>query len=136
MNAIDYPTISVGTHKNLVVRFSLAAQVLMQRRGIDPNRLHSLTCPFIVVDGKVTTDINPNAIGNILTIFSCMVAENFIDPQSTRVSLDAAPTADYWATLLDDRISEVDKTIAQSLGKASEARRAKLAAVPPQEQAS
>lgn len=128
MNAIDYPTISVGAHENLVVRMSLASQVLMQRRGLDPVNLAGAMI-------STAEKPNPQAVPNVITVFSCMVAENFIAADPNRVDLNAAPTADYWATQIED-FGEVERVVWSALGKAAEARRAKLAAVPPREQAS
>lgn len=132
MTGIDYPTISVGKHENLVVRYSLAAQLLMRRRGIDPAQLHILTCPFLVRDDKLMQEPNPDAVQNVLTAFSCMVAENFLTERLPGVlDLNSAPTGDYWATLLDGRLPDAEAAVAGALGKAAEARRKKLQAVAP-----
>ena len=142
MTGIDYPTISVGAHENLVVRLSLAAQLLMRRRGIDPAQMAQEMSPTKTVPNpnmRTQTDAptvqigNPGAVQNIVTVFSCMVAENFIDrSKPTQVDLSTAPTADYWATLIED-FSEVEKVVWSAVGKAVEVRRKKLAAVPPME---
>ena len=124
MTGIDYPTITVGAHENLVVRLSLAAQLLMQRRGMDAMKLGALMLP-------VVNDVpNPDAVQNVIIAFSCMVAENFVDQKSTRLDLNAAPTADYWAMQIED-FSAVEKTVWTAVGKAVEERRKRLAVVPP-----
>jgi len=144
MTGVEYPTISVGEHENLVVRFSLAAQVLMRRRGIDPAKIGTMMLAQIArpnesarfqCDPPTITVPNPDAVPNVLAVFACMVAENFIDPKATKLDLGNSPTADYWATQVDD-FASVEKAVWAALGKAAEARRAKLAAVPPKEQAS
>ena len=130
MTGIDYPTISVGAHENLVVRLSLAAQLLMRRRGMDPARMGELMSP------RVNNEPNPDAVGNVVAVFACMVAENFVDRSKPHLcDLSSAPTADYWAMQIDDLVA-VEKVIWQAEGKAVEERRKKLAAVPPMEAAS
>jgi len=48
MIAIEYPTITVGAHEDLVVRMSLASQILMRRaRGIDVAKLGTLMLPKV-----------------------------------------------------------------------------------------
>lgn len=110
MTGIDNPTISVGPHKDLIVKWSLAAQNLCRRRGIDPRRAgHAIAAGYhadrICVNGRCQDPAhvrNEQAEGNLYALFSCMVAANFIDlsrPQS--VDLDQAPSADYWATIAE-----------------------------------
>jgi len=137
MNAIDYPTISVGKHKDIVVRQTIAAEILIGRRGLSMATLGIDIHPWKVDrEGKNTAEPNPNSVANLITVFSCFVAENFIDQDNpARVSLDTVPTADYWACQIDD-IGEVTRVVHAAIKKALEARRAKLAAVPPVEQAS
>jgi hypothetical protein len=126
MTGIDYPTITVGAHENLVVRFSLAAQLLMRRRGIDPVNIFALCAPRLQ-DGSANLD----AVRNVLTIFAACVAENFLDlSKPHRVDLDTAPTADYWATQVED-FAAIEAVIGAALGKAAEERRKRLAVVPP-----
>jgi hypothetical protein len=141
MTGIEYPTISVGEHENLTVRMSLAAQVLMRRRGIDPAKIGQMMLAKIVKPNeaaRLQTDPptiaidNPDAVTNVIAVFSCMVAENFVDKRATKLDLNTAPTADYWATQIDD-FAAVEKAVWDAVGKAVEARRAKLAAVPPME---
>ena len=133
MTGIEYPTITVGAHENLVVRMSLAAELLMIRRGLDPGILIRQVSPMSQGPPKEdkTVDLipNPNWAQNMVTAFSCMVGENFLDPQSTRIDLNAVPTADYWATQIDD-LTDVSKAVIASVGKAMQERRKKLAAVP------
>jgi hypothetical protein len=145
MTGIDYPTVSVGEHENLTVRLSLAAQVLMRRRGIDPAKIGFLMSPTIVepnTEARLQSDPptierpNPDAVANVIGIFACMVAENFVDPKSTKLDLNSAPTADYWTVKIDD-FPAVEKIVWAAVGKAVEERRKKkLAAVPPLEAAS
>jgi len=145
MTGIDYPTISVGEHKDLIVRYSLAAQLLMRRRGIDPGNIGVACSPKKTIpnpnmrlqsDPPTITVNNPECVGNLVTVFSCCVAENFLDMKSpNRVDLNACPTADYWAVLIDD-MAEVDKKVGEAMGKWSEDRRKTLAATPPAEAAS
>jgi hypothetical protein len=145
MTGIDYPTISVGEHKDLTVRYSLAAQLLMRRRGIDPQNIGEACSPKRKIpnpNARLQTDppmievSNKECVGNLITVFSCCVAENFMDmKQPNRVDLGAAPTADYWATQIDD-LTEIDRVVGAAMGKWSEDRQRKLAAVPPMEAAS
>ena len=140
MTGIDYPTITVGAHENLVVRLSLAAQLLMRKRGIDPLRMGELMQPKRVIPNpnmRLQTDpptievSNQDAVGNVLDVFSCMVAENFVDKSSPHLcDLTKTPTADYWATQVDD-FAAVEKAVWTAVGKAVEERRKKLAVVPP-----
>ena len=143
MTGIDYPTITIG-ERQLTVRLSLAAQLLMRRRGIDPATMTQAMQPRktipnpamrIQIDPPTIEVANPDAVQNIITVFSCMVAENFLDTKSTKLDLNSAPTADYWATQIDD-FGEVEKVVWAAVGKAVEERRKKLAAVPPMEAAS
>ena len=116
MIAIDYPTITVG-ERTLVVRYSLASQILMRRRGIDPRALETLTTPE-----------NPKQAENWLTIFGCMVAENFCT--DTAFSLNDAPTADYWAAQLSPlQFVEIPLVCNEAIKKVAEA--LKAAAAPP-----
>ncbi len=145
MTGIEYPTLTVGQHKDLRVRMSLAAQVLMGRRGLDTNKLGELLSGRRTVPNpnmRLQTDpptieiVNHNAVPNVIVAFSCMVAENFFAQMSpTRINLDEAPTADYWALQIDD-FPAVEKAVWDAIKKAGEERRAKLAAVPPMEVAS
>lgn len=139
MTAIDFPTISVGG-RELTVRFSIGAQILMRRRGIDPRRLVQATAPFELDDqGKPKQDAsgapirNENAVQNILIAFSAAVAENFIDQSNPdRVDLNSAPSADYWAMQLHPlQFPEVERAIGESMGKVMEAKRTQLRVVPP-----
>ena len=135
MTGIEYPTISVATHQNLVVRFSLAAELLMIRRGLDPDKIPQLISPILRgpsgSDGSATIAPNPKWAVNMVAAFACMVAENFVDrSQPHRVDFSTAPTADYWATQIDD-LAAVSKVVIAALGKAAEERRKKLAVVPP-----
>ena len=136
MTGIEYPTITVGKHENLMVRWTLAAQLLCQRRGIDPMRIGAAISTMVTrdQDGAVTGVSNPDAVQNIIVVFSAMVGENFLDLTNPRgVDLEDAPTADYWATQIEN-FGEITKVIIASMGKAAEDRRKKLALVP-QEQA-
>lgn len=143
MTGIEYPTITVGRHENLVVRYSLAAQLLMRRRGIDPANMALAMLPSVKVPNpnmRLQTDPpmidrpNAEAVQNVVTVFSCMVAENFFDQSSTKLDLGTAPTADYWATQIED-VGEIAKVVWSAVGKAAEDRQKKLAAVPPMEAA-
>ena len=118
MIAIDYPTITVG-ERTLVVRYSLAAQVLMGRRGIDICKL-----------GEMLAPTNPSGPSNMLQVFAACVAENFTGDSPETFSLDRTPTADYWATQLSHlQFREVDRVLGEAMGKAMEELRA--AAGPP-----
>lgn len=135
MTGIEYPTITVGEH-TLTVRMSLAAQVLMRRRGLDPFNIARLTFPYLVTPAGIpTTERNPDAERNVLIVFGCMVAENFIDPKNPRVDLDVAPSTDYW-TIRIEELAPIEKVIAEALGKAAEQRQARLAVVAPTQAAS
>ena len=113
MLCIEYPTITVG-ERTLVVRYSIAAQVIMKRRGCDPKLLKELLDPA-----------NPAARDNLLVVFSAMVAENFLDAKPEAFSFDGAPTAEYWMAQIEpQQIFEVDRVIAESMGKVSEALKA------------
>jgi hypothetical protein len=145
MTGIEYPTISVGEHQNLTVRWSLAAQFLMKRRGVDPAEAGQLMMATTKVPNPnmrlqsdpPTIEIgNKNAVQNVVIVFSACVAENFLDmSHPNKVDLNAAPSADYWAVQITD-FGEVEKAVWSALGKAVEERRKKLAVVPPAEAAS
>jgi hypothetical protein len=117
---------------------SLASQVLMRRRGLDPNKLHLLIkADRIRQNDKIVEDPTGCAdwVANTITAFSCMIAENFLDlSKPTRVDLNVAPTADYWAVKAD--FAAMETAVWAALGKVLEERRAKLATVPPMEAAS
>ncbi len=137
MTGIDYPTIEIGG-RTLVVRYTLAAQVLMKRRGVDPLKIGTAIYPIVDRTGEVPTIVeNPEGARNTLIAFSAMVAENFLDPASVRVNMDEAPSADYWAFQVGERLPEVWKAVHDCLSKTSEARRKNLqVAAPPQTLAS
>ena len=135
MTGIEYPTITVGTHKDLVVRQSLVAELLIGRRGLSMATIHIAIHPWKTDAAGINTqplEANPDYAQNNVTAFSCFVAENFIDATSYRVSLDSAPSADYWATQIVD-LAPIAKVVREAIKKASEDSRKKLAAVPPQE---
>jgi hypothetical protein len=142
MTGIDHPTVTIGG-RTLTVKFSLAAQLLMRRRGIDIRRIPSLIAPRLHDDGAacVSPDCeqahapNPDAENNIMRVFACMVAHEFVALDSPNVTtLDAAPSADYWAaTAESEDFAPIESAVWSALGKALEARRARLQAVPPPE---
>lgn len=121
MDAFDYPTITLGD-RTLVVRFSLAAQILMIRRGIDPANLATL----LAISDPLRTD-------RLLQVFAACVAENFLDPSApTEYKLDGAPTSDYWASQCDlVDLRDIDIAIGESMGKVREALNKKRARVLP-----
>jgi hypothetical protein len=129
MTGIKYPTITVGEHKDLTVRFSLAAQFLLRRRGIEPVQLGEALAPTLPPHTK-TAPPNLKCVENYVILFSCMVAENFLDKSCQTLELESVPTADYWATQIVD-FAEVETAVTEALKKAAEERRKKLAAVPP-----
>lgn len=140
MTGIEYPTITVGTHCNLTVRLSLAAELLMIRRGLDPTFLVRQISPTIQgpasQDGTATLIPNPGWAQNMVTAFSCMIAENFMDKSQPHLcDMSKVPTADYWATQIDD-LAAVSRAVTDGVGKAVQERRNKLAAVPAMEAAS
>lgn len=139
MTGIDHPVVTVGGH-TLTVKFSLAAHLLMRRRGLDIRRIPSLIAPRLHADGVACLDHkceqahvpNPDEESNVMQVFSCMVVHEFAKldaPAAT--SLDAAPVADYWAAIAeDDDFVRIELAVWTALGKAVEARRARLQAVP------
>lgn len=136
MTGVDYPRVTVRAHENITVKMSLAAQLLMPRRGLNPMRIGEALAPVLVVDGKLTQQPNQNAVANYITAFSCMVCDAFIDlSHPHKVDLDSVPTADYWATQIED-FSLIESAVNDALKKAAEERRKRLAAVPPAEAAS
>lgn len=141
MTGIDYPTVTIDGRK-LTVKLSLAAQMLMRRRGIDVRRLPSLISPKFHPNGMGCVDPacaepthteNPDVGENVMKIFACMVAHEFVDLSNpSMASLDAAPSADYWTTLADfEEHQEIMVAVWTSLGKVLGARLAKLQVVPP-----
>lgn len=123
MNAITFPTITIGS-KVVTIRFSLAAQLLIRRRGLDPRNL-----------APALDRANPDCITNMLTVFSACAAESMVDKSDpSKYNLDAAPTADYWASELHPlQFPELEAVLAISMGKVTEARRElTLVVVPPQ----
>jgi hypothetical protein len=134
MLAIDYPVIDIGPHKGLVVRHSHAAQILMRRRGLDPARAHLLmrATKRRQEDGTIVDVANGCEAwrDNTYLYFSCCVAENFVDKANpSRVNLDVAPTADYWAMVCED-FQALELACWQAMGKALEAERQKQPAPP------
>ena len=120
MNAIDYPTITVG-ERTLIVRFSLVAQILMRRRGMDPGKLDVLTSPA-----------NPEARENWLKLFACMVDENFESQAKPEAYVAGnGPSGDYWATQIDpDEFGDMCAVCNESMGKVAESLRKRRAAAP------
>ena len=148
MNEVQFPTITVGD-RSLVVRYSIAAQVLMKRRGIDPRNLLAQMSPFLLsgeydangkpkplLDANGAILRNPACEENILTVFSACVAENVLDQSNPdRFDLNKAPTADYWMTQLGPlQFSQVEAVIGEAMGKVLEEQRhkLKLVAAPPE----
>jgi hypothetical protein len=145
MNDIKFPTISVGG-RDLVVRISIAAQLLMSRRGIDIYKLSDALARRII-DPENSAPVgkndkgeplfsfipNPRYPDNLMFVFAAAVAENFVDQTNPdKVDLNKAPTADYWATQLHPlQFAEVQDKIEEALGKVSEARQAGLRVVAP-----
>ena len=141
MIGIDYPTFVFGD-RTLTVRYSLAAQLLMRRRGVEPSRLIQATSPRLhpgdlpcIAKGPCSVPgcrPNPDAVQAAFVVFSACVAENYIELRPERVNLDAAPSADYWATQLDSEDFErAQKAVAEALSKMLEARKRRLQAVEP-----
>lgn len=145
MNAVQFPTITVGD-RALTVRYSLAAQVLMRRRGIDPRHLLRYISPFKVIegtdgagdsiamqDGKPVFNEDNNVVENVLKVFSCMVAENLMDQSHPeRYDLNMAPTSDYWTALIHPlQFPDIEAVIGEAMGKATEERRKLLLVVAP-----
>jgi hypothetical protein len=140
MIGIDYPTFVFGD-RTLIVRYTLAAQVLMRRRGVEPGRLFAATAPRlhpgdVPCTAKGPCSVpgcrpNPDAVQNAFVVFSACVAENYVDQsRPERVNLDTVPSADYWATQLDvEDFERALKAIGQALSKMSEARQRRLQAV-------
>lgn len=133
MEDILFPTINVGG-RELVVKFSIAAQLLMSRRGLNIFDLAgelALKIPDPSAPGKFLA--NPRYADNIISVFAATVAENFIDTTNPdKVDLSKAPTADYWATQLHPlQFLEVQAAVIESMGKVAGARKPKLQAVPP-----
>lgn len=120
MTGIEYPTITIGD-RTLVVRFSLASQYVMSRRGIDARKFSSL----------LSLD-NPGAVGAMFDIFACAVAENFVDPKATPETFSVTPpTADYWAfTVPPEQWKEVCGVVNLAMVKASADLRAAKQALP------
>jgi hypothetical protein len=135
MTGIDYPTVTIGG-RSLIVKFSLAAQMLMRRRKVP-----SAIAPRLHADGAGCVDpkceqahtLNLDAEDNIMRVFSCMVAHEFVNLDAPALtSLDAAPSADYWASIAEtEDFAAIEVSIWTALGKALEARRSRLQAVPP-----
>lgn len=121
MNAIDYPTITIG-ERTLTVRYSLAAQVLLLRGGIDPADLN-----------KLLDKEEPRRVEYLIRLFAACVAENFLDPaRPNEFALSNAPTADYWISQVDFiDVQAIDKAIGESMGKSREALKLKRAPAPP-----
>lgn len=145
MEDILFPTISVGG-KDRVVRFSIAAQLLMSRRGLDIFNLPGeLARKIDATTGAPIIDLtnfagdstpNPRYAQNIISVFSACVAENFIDTSNPdKVDLSKAPTADYWATQLHPlQFEEVEAKVIEALGKVAAARKPRLQVVAPPNQ--
>ncbi len=149
MNAVQFPSITIGD-RALVVRYSIASQVLMKRRGIDPRHLLRYISPFNViegvdaktgapidtiemVDGKPVLNQQNNVVENIMTIFSCMVAENCLDQSNPdKLDLNQAPSADYWTSKLHPlQFPDVEAVVGEAMGKVTEERRKLLLVVAP-----
>lgn len=122
MNEVEFPTITVGD-RALVVRFSIATQVLLNRYGLDPRKLTEALSPA-----------NPKATENMMIFFSCCVAENYIDTSNPdKCELAGFPSPAYWTMNIHPlQYDEVVRVVGDAAGKVTEARRAMLAAVPPQ----
>ena len=111
MYPVDYPSITLGG-RTFVVRYSLAAQIILVRSGIDPQQLRFL----------LNKD-EPRRVENLIKLFAACVAENFIDQTKPHeCDLRAAWTADFWMTQVQvSDISAIDKVLGESMGKVTEA---------------
>lgn len=105
-----------------MVRYSLAAQVLLVRGGIDPMNLHLLL-----------DKTEPRRVEYLVRIFAACVAENYLDPARPEAcSFLHAPTADWWFSQLDQEdVKVIDIAVGESMGKAREALKQKRASAPP-----
>ena len=129
MTGVEYPTITVGKHEGLTVRYSMGAQVLALRRGLDPvMKVISDKERHMWIEAKQGPQ---DAVRNVMTAFSCMVVDNFtagLPPH--KLDFDLAPTADYWFTQMTD-FKEIELVVWKALVKAAEEQKKTLAAAPP-----
>ena len=121
MYPVDYPSITLGG-RTFVVRYSLAAQIILVRSGIDPQQLRFL----------LNKD-EPRRVENLIKLFAACVAENFIDQTKPHeCDLHSAWTADFWMTQVQlSDISAIDKVLGESMGKATEALTKRATEPPP-----
>lgn len=127
MTGISFPTFAIeGREQPLTVRYSLLAQVIMGRTGLDTMKL-----------SEATSQANPERQQNWLKIFRAMVAENYLpdnaaaNPKFTLDMLDI-PSVDYFALVIGpDRYSDLTETCNEAIKKVAEAvtKRAKPAPV-------
>lgn len=122
MHPIDYPSITLGG-RAYVVRYSLAAQIILVRSGIDPMTL-----------GTLLAKDEPRHVEYLIRLFAACVAENFIDhTRPYECDLRGAWTADYWMSVIQlSDIPAIDKVCGVSMGKATEALKNRATDPPPQ----
>jgi hypothetical protein len=89
MDAIEFPTITIGG-RTLTLKFSMLAKYQMSRLGIRGADFRALANP---------TDPDPSIVSMMLRLFSCAVADNFMDSERPSAKVEI-PTPEYWAAVI------------------------------------
>ena len=107
MDPIEFPAITIGA-RTLKLKISFLAKYRMAQLGIRPADFR------MFVPGAN----DPGIIALMMKLFSCAVADNFVDPDRPSAPVEI-PTPEYWAaTIPEAQWQEVcDKTM-QALVKA------------------
>jgi hypothetical protein len=108
MTPIEYPKVAING-RELTLRFSMLAKYQMSRLGIRASDFRSLANP---------ENPDPAVVSLMMRLFSCAVADNFMDVDRPSAPVEI-PTPEYWAaTIPDTQWPEVCKATMQAMVKA------------------
>ncbi len=89
MSPIEYPTVTIN-ERVLTLRFSMLAKFQMSRLGIRASDFRLLGNP---------TNPDPAIVSLMMRLFSCAVADNFMDLDRPAAPVEI-PTPEYWAATI------------------------------------
>ncbi len=97
----EFPVVEIGGRK-LAVKSDFLSIVRMSALGINQQDLRSLFQAASAVERS-----DPTVIWNIIRLWSCMVAGNYIDRDNPSAP-STIPTPEYWASVIGDDLNKWD----------------------------